>query len=57
MSTLTPDTWPYDAAVYGRLGLGAHPARADPEGRLPAETLSASELKATFAAMGFGTVR
>ena len=32
-------------------------AGADPEGRLPAETLSASELKATFAAMGFGTVR
>ena len=32
-------------------------AGADPEGRLPAETLSAAELKATFAAMGFGTVR
>ena len=27
VSTLTPDTWPYDAAVYGRLGLGAQPAR------------------------------
>ena len=24
---LTPDTWPYDAAAYGRLGLGAQPAR------------------------------